>query len=164
MYGTGGGLKKFELLGISVFQKMQLFVFKVWRPNAYVMCVHANLKLFNTYITICRQWAGSCKSKLQLNVNYRKKFGLVCKLLAKPAQIFILQLTFSCNSMVHDPGLDIILTYLFCKYVHSFMFYTWYCFTVSSGGFGTQYLGFGFWKCHGEMGLSLRYAPFWKII
>ena len=54
---------------------------------------------------------GSCISELQLKVNCRKKFGLVCQLVlaAQPAQIFfynplsVSNSNFSYNSLVHDP-------------------------------------------------------------
>ena len=51
-------------------------------------------------------WAGSCTSELQLEVNCRKKFVLVCQLFAEPAQILSynffqstihFQLSFTCT-------------------------------------------------------------------
>ena len=82
------------------------------------------LKLQISHVFIWNRMAlrnGSCTSELQLKVNCRPKvncrikFGLICKLLAEPAQIlsyrphftFRLQFTFSCNSIVNDLGLSV---------------------------------------------------------
>ena len=70
------------------------------------MSLQPLIMLTKTVIQCCflakkdRIGAGSCTSKLQLKVNCRKKFGLVC---TNSILQFTLsqQFTFSCNSLVH---------------------------------------------------------------
>ena len=63
-------------------------------PHCYCVCMYVRDR--------------SCTSEWQLKVNCRKKFGLVCQLLGRPnlQLTFGLQFTFSCNSLVPDPGLS----------------------------------------------------------
>ena len=57
-------------------------------------------------------WVGSCTSELQLKVNCRLKVDCRKKIWAGQPTVgqaspnFILQFTFSCNSLLHDLGLN----------------------------------------------------------
>ena len=69
--------------------------------------------------------AGSCASELQLKVNCRKIFGLVCQLLAKPVQILFY------NSLVHMiQALAFVL--IVQPLTHTHITYLWQKFAIFS--------------------------------